>query len=121
MVSSKELLSPGPQSGGGAQAYVFDRTTFQRMSVADLSPEGRYILGVRRAGEVYWETNFDPEAERLWLVPWTPPKRPASKPATTVLRGDFDGSGRVDQTDVIFLFAWLAAQVEFPNTPNGGR
>ena len=97
----KGLLRPGSRSGGEVQTYVFDRATFQRVSVADLSPGGRYVLGVVRAGEVIWETDFDPEAERLWLTPWAPPARPsarqpAAKPATAGLRGDVSADGRVD-------------------------
>ena len=45
------------------------------------------------------------------------PKAPRAKPvAAGDLRGDIDGSGRVDEIDVIFLFAWLAAQAELPGS-----
>ena len=41
------------------------------------------------------------------------PKAPRAKPvAAGDLRGAFDGLGRVDEIDVIFLGAWLAAPVE---------
>ena len=45
------------------------------------------------------------------------PQAPRAKPvAADDLRGAFDGSGRVDEIDVIFLFAWLAAPVELPGS-----
>ena len=116
VISSAQLLHPDGLRGGGA-AYVFERSTFQKVKPSEMSPDSLYILGLVHAdGKVFWEEAFEPEGESLCLMPWTPPKGPAAKPAAAVLRGDFDGSGRVDQTDVIFLFAWLAAQVEFPNT-----
>ena len=40
MVSSGDLSRLDSLSTGRAQAYVFDRSTFQRVSVADLSPGG---------------------------------------------------------------------------------
>ena len=45
------------------------------------------------------------------------PKAPRAKPvAAGDLRGDFDGWGGVDEIDVIFLCAWLAAPVELPGS-----
>ena len=105
---------------GEAAAHIFDRNTFQRVQAADLAPDRRYILGaVKPTGKIYWQEDFDPSAEQLYLPLWTAPPAPrnaASKALASTLRGDFDGSGKVDQTDVIFLFAWLAAQIEFPST-----
>ena len=116
MVPLKELLRSGSYPAGGALVHVFDRSTFERVDVGDLSPEkGRYVLGAVRDGTVYWEDNFDPEAERLWLMPWTPAKRPAAKIATAGLRGDVSADGRVDGSDAIFLFAWLAGAIQFPS------
>ena len=118
VVSSEQLLHPDGLKGGGA-AYFFEPSTFQRVEPSKMLPDSLYILGIAGpGGKVFWEEAFDPGVKQVRLIPWTPAavELPASKPASAVLRGDFDGSGRVDQTDVIFLFAWLAAQVEFPNT-----
>ena len=96
---------------------VFDRSTFRKVNVFELSPRGLYILGlVTASGKIFWEEAFDPGAKVLLLRPWRSPSTPAAKPLASMLRGDFDGSGQVDETDVVFLFAWLAAQVEFPTT-----
>ena len=78
--------------------------------------DGRYVVGVvvsdGRVGLISdgrWEKD-------VWEV--SPlPKAPRAKPvAAGDLRGDIDGSGRVDEIDVIFLFAWLAAQAELPGS-----
>ena len=68
-----------------------------------------------RAGRVYWETEFDPEAEQLWLTPWELPARPSAKAVAAGLRGDVSADGRVDGADAIYLFAWLAGAIEFPS------
>ena len=49
---SKKSSSVSVLNRVGGKVFVFDRATFQRCSVADLSPGGRYAVGVVRAGEV---------------------------------------------------------------------
>ena len=81
---------------------------------------GRYAVGVVVSDGRVGLISDDRWEKDVWEV--SPlPKAPRAKPvAAGDLRGAFDGSGRVDEIDVIFLFAWLAAPARGDGPGIGG-